>query len=87
MPAKGESSQARSPSPPGAVPPGGRVGDLGGARRRPSFGWESLTPAEREVVTLVGEGLRNKDIAAKLLVGEATVKTPLNRVFTKLGVS
>ena len=58
-----------------------------GERKRPSFGWASLTPTESDVVGLVAEGMRNKDIARKLFMSEATVKTHLNRVFTKLGVT
>jgi DNA-binding NarL/FixJ family response regulator len=34
-----------------------------GERKRPSSGWESLTPTELDVVKLVEEGLPNKDIA------------------------
>lgn len=58
-----------------------------GERKRPSFGWESLTPTERDVVELVGQGLRNKDVADKLLMSPATVKTHLTHVFAKLGMS
>jgi DNA-binding NarL/FixJ family response regulator len=39
-----------------------------GPRRRPSRGWESLTPTELEVVGLVTEGLSNPDIAARMFV-------------------
>lgn len=39
------------------------------------------------MVRLVAEGLRNKDIAEKLFVAEATVKTHLTHVFSKLGVT
>jgi hypothetical protein len=39
-----------------------------GERKRPASGWASLTPTERDVVRLVGEGLGNKDVAAKLFV-------------------
>ena len=38
-----------------------------GERKRPTIGWGSLTPTERDVVRLVQEGLSNKDIAARLL--------------------
>jgi DNA-binding CsgD family transcriptional regulator/tetratricopeptide (TPR) repeat protein len=58
-----------------------------GARKRPTSGWASLTPAERDVVRLVGEGLANKDIAARLFVSPRTVQTHLTHVYTKLGVT
>jgi DNA-binding CsgD family transcriptional regulator len=58
-----------------------------GERKRPSSGWASLTPAEREVVGLVAEGLRNADIADRLFVSPSTVKTHLSHVFSKLGVT
>src|SRR5205823_3824640 len=58
-----------------------------GERRRPSSGWASLTPAETDVVRLVAEGLTNPDIAARLFVSRATVKTHLVHVFSKLGVA
>jgi DNA-binding CsgD family transcriptional regulator len=56
-------------------------------RARPSFGWESLTPAESRVVELAATGLSNPQIAAKLFVGAGTVKTHLAHAYTKLGVN
>jgi len=47
----------------------------------------SLTEREREVITLVGEGLRNKHIAARLYISEATVRHHLTAIFAKLDVS
>ena len=57
-----------------------------GRRQRPRHGWESLTPTELQVAELVAEGQTNPQIAQRLLMGRATVKTHLEHVFTKLGV-
>ena len=45
-----------------------------------------LTDREREVATLVGNGLPNKTVAQKLNVSEGTVKAHLHHIFQKLGV-
>jgi DNA-binding NarL/FixJ family response regulator len=45
-----------------------------------------LTDREREIVTLVGEGLSNDEIAARLVVSPATAKTHVSRSMVKLGV-
>ena len=55
------------------------------ALRRPSFGWDSLTPTELRVVGLVAEGLTNRQIAERLYVSRRTVATHLEHVFQKLG--
>jgi DNA-binding NarL/FixJ family response regulator len=57
------------------------------ARRRaaPAPPEHGLTPREVEVVRLLGEGLSNEEVAARLVVEVATVKSHLTRVMTKLG--
>ncbi|MFF5297678.1 response regulator transcription factor [Paractinoplanes globisporus] len=45
----------------------------------------ALTDREREILTLVGAGLSNEDIARHLVVSPHTVKTHVNRTMTKLG--
>jgi predicted ATPase/class 3 adenylate cyclase/DNA-binding CsgD family transcriptional regulator len=58
-----------------------------GERKRPTSGWASLTPTERDVVRLVSDGLANKDIATRLLVSPRTVQTHLTHVYTKLDLA
>ena len=58
-----------------------------GERKRPTSGWASLTPTERDVVRLVSEGLANNDIATRLFVSPRTVQTHLTHVYTKLGLT
>ncbi|HEY2090029.1 MAG TPA: LuxR C-terminal-related transcriptional regulator [Mycobacterium sp.] len=58
-----------------------------GQRKRPTSGWASLTPTERDVVRLVSEGLANNDIATRLFISPRTVQTHLTHVYTKLGLT
>ncbi len=47
----------------------------------------TLTDREREVVGLVGEGLKSKDVAERLFISETTVRHHLTSIFSKLEVS
>ncbi len=46
-----------------------------------------LSEREREVILLVAEGLSNQEIAERLFISLATVKTHINNIYNKLGVS
>ena len=46
---------------------------------------DDLTPREVEVLTLIAEGLTNTEIAERLVVSAATVKSHVNHIFSKIG--
>ncbi|BDD84028.1 DNA-binding response regulator [Tsukamurella pulmonis] len=48
---------------------------------------DDMTPREAEVFGLIAEGLSNRQIARALQVSESTVKTHINNVYAKLGIS
>ncbi|MGW8451054.1 response regulator [Streptomyces niveus] len=45
-----------------------------------------ITPREREVLSLIGQGLPNRAIAERLFISEATVKTHINNLFAKAAI-
>ena len=58
-----------------------------GERRRPAFGWESLTPTESQVVELAAAGLSNRLIGEQLFISAGTVKVHLSHAYAKLDVA
>jgi DNA-binding NarL/FixJ family response regulator len=58
----------------------------GSGRRQAARELERLTERELEVLRLMATGATNPEIAARLFVGERTVKTHVGAIFTKLGV-
>ncbi|HEX4809965.1 MAG TPA: response regulator transcription factor [Bryobacteraceae bacterium] len=51
------------------------------------MGGPSLTGRELEVLRLIVDGMSNKEIGGRLFISEATVKTHINSILSKLGVS
>ena len=61
-----------------------RLVDAAGSRPvRPAVLPDGLTDREGEVLGLIAEGLSNSQIASRLYVSEATVKTHANQIFAK----
>lgn len=60
---------------------GGSSNGKGGRERSP------LSTREREIVGLVAQGYKNKEMAEKMFISEQTVKNHLHNIFDKLGVS
>src|ERR1700732_1199655 len=62
----------------------GEVGSSGSGKSRER---SPLSPREREIVPLVAQGYKNKEMAEKMFISEQTVKNHLHNIFDKLGVS
>lgn len=63
------------------------LGRLKSPQMAPSAGMALLTLSEQQVVRLVGEGMKNREIAQQLGLTEHTVSNYMYRIFDKLGVS
>jgi DNA-binding CsgD family transcriptional regulator len=55
-----------------------------GPRKRPSRGWDALSPTELTITRLVAQGLSNPDIATQLLLSRRTVQTHVSHILAKL---
>lgn len=55
--------------------------------RTPASSAQSLTPREREVITLVAEGRTNREIGKRLGVAERTARTHVSNILAKLGLA
>ncbi|MFJ2863290.1 response regulator [Kitasatospora sp. NPDC087314] len=81
-PARAPSAAPARAGAPGAIPgavPSAAPGQTPAARRL-----DAITDREREILTLVGRGLSNTEIAAELVLSIATVKTYMTRLLAKL---
>ena len=57
------------------------------AEKKHELGNGTLTPRQREIASLIADGLSNKQIARRLLIEQATVKNHVHTILVKLGVS
>ncbi|HLU57590.1 MAG TPA: response regulator transcription factor [Pseudonocardia sp.] len=64
------------------------ISRLAAPARKPVLppGFDELTPRERDVLACLGRGMSNAEIAKELVITEATTKTHVSRVLTKLGL-
>jgi DNA-binding NarL/FixJ family response regulator len=55
--------------------------------QRPSPLFDELTPRELEVLSLIAQGLKNREISEKLVISEKTVGNHISNIFVKLQVN
>lgn len=61
--------------------------NAGNGSQKPTRDRAQLSQREREIIILIAQGYKNKEIAEKMFITEQTVKNHLHNVFDKLGVS
>ena len=71
--------QFNAPTPAAPTPPAA-------ARLAPEL-FGQLTPRELDVLRLIAQGLRNRDIAERLVIGEKTLQNHISNIFAKLRVN
>lgn len=69
---------------PAVDPSGGSMPAAPAPDSSPSTVIDALTEREREVLSLIGEGMNNAEISARLFLSESTVKTHVGRILFKL---
>jgi two-component system nitrate/nitrite response regulator NarL len=67
--------------------PAAHTPSSGGSNNKSSRERAQLSQREREIIVLIAQGYKNKEIAEKMFITEQTVKNHLHNVFDKLGVS
>lgn len=58
-----------------------------GERTRPTAGWDALTGTEHRVAVLAADGLTNRQIAERMIVGQETVKSHMTSILRKLALT
>jgi len=57
------------------------------SQQRAKTGWDSLTDSELRVISLIAQGVTNRDVATRLHLSLHTVKTHVRNAFAKLGIN
>lgn len=61
-------------------------GSNGNSKHKDFYADDDLTKRELEVVGMIGQGMKNKDISSKLYISEATVRHHLSSIYSKLNI-
>jgi len=69
------------------TPPAKSAGRRARSIAPPTFGWDSLRPAELGIAELVAEGLTNREIAARIFLSPNTVDSYMRQIYRKLAIN